>query len=150
MSEFTESIRIAAAPEIVWRTLADIGSISDWNPGVEHSRQTSHGAVDIGARRHCDLDDKHYLDEEVTAFEPCRWMTVRITGTNLPLRTAEIRFALVADTDDTLVTVSPVYRLKFGIFGSVLDALVVRRRYRKGMRQLLRGLKEHIEGVSAS
>jgi len=145
MSEFTESIQISAQPEVVWAALADIGNISEWNPGVKHSEQTSTGEVNVGATRRCDLGGRNYLDEEVVVFEPHRNMTIRITDTNLPFKSADIRFTLRADGGNTIVTVSPNYELKFGAIGRILDALMVRGQYRKGMRGLLQGLKAFVE-----
>ena len=121
VSEFKESITIRASPEEVWATLADIGSIHVWNPGVEHSERTSLGDVGVGATRHCELGGKNYLDEEVVVFEPRCQMTIRITDTNLPFASADIRFSLEPQGGQTKVTVSPDYRLKFGVLGRILD-----------------------------
>lgn len=145
MSAFIETIQISAAPEVVWSALADIGNISEWNPGVKSSKQTSSGAVAVGATRHCDLGGKNYLNEELVAFEPCRRMTLRITDTNLPFKSADIRFTVMPSGADTLVTVSPIYELKFGVIGRVLDKLMVRAQYSQGMRDLLQGLKTFVE-----
>jgi hypothetical protein len=41
--------------------------------------------------------------------------------------------------------VSPLYRLRFGLLGSALDASYVRRTYSRGMAALLAGLKRHAE-----
>ncbi len=150
MSEFTESITISASPEQVWAVLADIGSISVWNPGVEHSEQTNTGDVEVGATRRCELGGKNYLDEEVVVFEPHRRITIRITDTNLPFDSADIRFSLEPHGGETIVTVSPDYQLKFGLVGRILDKLMVRAQYRKGMRGLLQGLKTHVETKDVS
>ena len=150
MSEFEEIIAIEASPEKVWAVLADIGNIYLWNPGVVHSEQTSSGTVGVGSCRRCVLGYKSYLDEEVVVFEPSRQMTIRITDTNLPFKTADIRFTLEPDENKTIVKVSPKYRLKFGLLGRVLDGVMVRNQYRKGMRGLLRGLKDHVENKTAS
>ncbi len=150
MSEFTDSIEISAAPEQVWAVLADLGSIFDWNPGVEHSEQTSAGDVGIGATRRCGLGGKNYLKEEIVVFEPNRRLTIRIIDTNLPFNSADIRFSLESDGSHTIVTVSPDYELKFGVVGRILDRLMVRTQYRKAMRGLLQGLKAHIETKGAS
>jgi len=148
MSEFSETIRIDAPVAEVWAVLADIGTISDWNPGVKESRQTTGGEVANGSCRHCDLGGKNYLDEEVVSFEPYSKITFRITGTNLPFASADIRFNLETEDNVTVVEVSPLYELKFGVLGRILDTLVVSATYRKGMRNLLRGLKNHVEAVA--
>jgi hypothetical protein len=150
MSEFKESIAISALPEQVWEVLADIGSISVWNPSVEHSEKTSAGDVGEGATRRCELGGKNYLDEKVVLFEPHRRLTIRITDTNLPFDSADIRFTLEPHGGATIVMVSPSYKLKYGPIGRLLDKLMVGGQYRKGMRGLLRGLKTHLEAKDAS
>jgi carbon monoxide dehydrogenase subunit G len=148
VSEFSETVSINTSIAKVWATLADIGTISSWNPGVKESHQTTSGEVAKGACRHCGLGGKNYLEEEVVLYQPPTNITFRITATNLPFDAADIRFTLVSDGDATAVTVSPLYQLKYGVLGKILDALLVRPTYRKGMRDLLRGLKTHVEATA--
>jgi len=49
MAEVRETIRVDAPVTTVWAVLADIGTISDWNPGVRESHQTSNGSAVKGA-----------------------------------------------------------------------------------------------------
>ena len=51
MATFTTSTVIKAPHEAVWTALADIGSISIWNPGVEASHSTSDALSGLGATR---------------------------------------------------------------------------------------------------
>jgi uncharacterized protein YndB with AHSA1/START domain len=145
MPTFSESITIHAPATLVWSTLADIGSIHKWNPGVEQSYQTNGTDVGLGATRHCRLGGKYYLDEEVVQLDPGYQLTFRIIRTNLPFERADIRFVLNKVDSGNTVTVSPEYRLKYGALGTVLNLLFVRRQYGKGMRGLLQGLKAHVE-----
>jgi uncharacterized protein YndB with AHSA1/START domain len=55
MGTFSKETTIDASREDVWSVLADLGSISRWNPGVTHSRSTSHAPGGEGATRHCDV-----------------------------------------------------------------------------------------------
>ena len=59
--------------------------------------------------------------------------------------TADIRFTLRPENEGTVVTVSPLYKLKFGVLGELLDRVYVRKSYQKGMESLLAGLKAHVE-----
>ena len=145
MGSFERSIGISAPVASVWEVLADIGSIADWNPGVVRSYVTGDRAGDVGAARHCDLGGKNYLDEEVVEWEEGRLLTMRVVGSNMPFKTADIRFTLWAESDGTAVTVAPEYSLKGGILGRLMDGLVVRRMYIRGMEALLSGLKAHVE-----
>ena len=145
MSTFQTTIEIQAPIEQVWAALDDIGSIAQWNPGIHDSYVTSDKATGLGATRFCDLGGKNYLDEQVVAWEPQEGLTMRIVGTNLPFEAADIRFTLRAENGKTAVTVSPLYRLKYGPLGTLMDRFYVRGTYRQGMASLLQGLKEHVE-----
>jgi len=145
MGEFEEQIIVSASPDKVWDVLADIRNIYLWNPGVVRSKLTTYGEVRVGACRHCNLGGKNYLDEEVIEFEKPHRLTMRINETNLPFKAAEIRFTVEPQGDKTLVRVSPKYQLKFGLLGSILDTIMVRSQYRKGMQELLRGLRNYVE-----
>ena len=145
MSSFTKDIVIAAPVEAVGSVLGDIGTIADWNPGVRKSYLVGDD-TGLGSRRRCELGAKMYLDEEVVEWEALRRLTMRITATNLPFKTADIRFTLDPVDGGTRVAVSPVYSLKFGPLGALMDRLMVRRSYAKGMEDLLIGLKSAVEG----
>lgn len=145
MATFTVSTVIDAPADQIWAALADIGSISVWNPGVKNSHLTSELDAALGATRHCDLGGRNYLDEEVVEFATGEALTMRITKTNLPFRHADIRFRLEPHGEATQVSVSPEYQLKFGPVGRLMDLVMVRRSYEKGMKALLRGLKRHVE-----
>lgn len=101
------------------------------------SRRTSAGEVGLGSGRRCELGGRNYLDEEVVEWVPGKVLTMRVTGTNLPFEAAKIRFTLEDRGGKTLITVSPKYTLRFGVLGTLLDAVFVRSRYREGMINLL-------------
>ena len=145
MTTFSEQIGIRADKSRVWGALADIGSIHRWNPGVADSRLTSEGEVGLGSERRCELGGKNYLDEKVVEWTHGETLTMRIIKTNLPFKSADIRFTLEQPGSQTLVTVSPTYLLKFGLLGTLLDVVFVSWQYRKGMVNLLQGLKEYVE-----
>lgn len=149
MSSFETHININAPVDHVWDVLADIGSIYEWNPGVRESYTTSEVTTGLGAARYCDLGGRNYLDERVVEFEVARNLTMRVTNTNLPFKEVDIHFTLQTEGDQTRVTCAPEYALKYGPLGALMDRFYVRGIYEKGMRNLLRGLKEHVEGQAA-
>jgi len=107
MSTFETAINIEAPIEKVWEVLADIGFISKWNPGVHESYATSDETTGLGATRFCDLGGKNFVKEQVVEFETCRKLTMRVTGTNIPMEEADIHFTLVVDGGHTWVTCAP-------------------------------------------
>jgi uncharacterized protein YndB with AHSA1/START domain len=145
MGKFKVSIVIQVPITAVWSRLADIGAISEWNPGVKNSFKTNDRSG-LGATRHCDLRGSNALEEEVVRFEPNSAITFRITETNTPFQTADIHFTLEScGNDATEVTVSPIYKLKYGLFGQILDFVTVLKTYKHGMNKLLEGLKIDLE-----
>jgi len=145
MANFFTDIEIQAPVEQVWEILSDVGTISRWNPGIVDSYNTSDEIGGLGATRYCDLGGKNYLNEEVVDWERCERLTMRIVGTNMPFKRADIHFTLHGDNGTTIVTVSPDYELKYGLLGQAMDRFYVRSTYERGMDNLLRGLKEYVE-----
>ena len=147
MHTFSTQMTIEAPVQEVWKTLADIGRIYQWNPGVVASHTTSDQMTGNGATRHCDLGGKNFLHEEVVEWQPQQKLTMRINDTNLPFKTADIRFTLQDEGTATVVTVSPIYQLKFGPFGRLFNQIYVEGNYKSGMEKLLAGLKDYVEGA---
>jgi uncharacterized protein YndB with AHSA1/START domain len=145
MATFAVEITIDTPVREVWQALSDIGNIHRWNPGVVESYLTGEQTEGIGARRTCDLGQNNFLDEEVVAWIVNEQLTMRVVDTNLAFNYADIRFTLVPERQTTRVIVSPDYQLKYGLLGRLLDAVFVRRTYRKGLRSLLAGLKQYVE-----
>lgn len=146
MSSIQTTTLVEAPPPEVWAILADIGTISRWNPGVRHSESTSDARSGEGATRHCDLPGGRYLEERAIDWVEGESFRIEILDSNLPLRHSTVRFAIEAAGEGTRVTVEPEYELKGGRLGSLLDRLLVRRLYVRGFSDLLRGLKEYAEG----
>lgn len=139
------STTIEAPPERVWATLADLGNISRWNPGIRSSHATSEARSGEGATRHCDLPGGRYLDERATEWREGESFVIRIVDSNLPLKSSRVRFAIEPTGEGTRVIAEPEYELKGGSLGRLLDRIVVRRLYVRGFRDLLAGLKYYVE-----
>jgi uncharacterized protein YndB with AHSA1/START domain len=148
MGTFQVETTIKAPVAAVWERLAgDIGSIAEWNPGVKESYVLDEAKKSgLGAQRHCDLGANNHLEEQVVKFEEEQAITFRITESNMPFAHADIRFRLSPQqTDTTVVTCSPDYKLKYGCIGELLDECMVKSMYQKGMKNLLAGLKKDVE-----
>ncbi len=139
------TIWIDAPVETVWSVLADLGSIDKWNPGVAESRTTSETAQGDGATRHCDLDDKNYLEERAFDWREGEGYKIDVTETSLPLKSNIVTFAIVAEGHGTRVNVTADYVLKFGPIGAIMDMLFAKRQSQQGFDDMLTGLKHHVE-----
>ncbi len=148
MGSFTAQIKIDAPKERVWEVLADLGNIYKWNPGVVHSYSTSEEPGGEEATRHCDVQQgplKGYLEERAFDWREGEGYKIEIIDTNFPNKGAVVEFSVKEAKGGTVVEASPVYQLKFGILGYVIDRVFFERQFRKAMAGLLAGLKHHVE-----
>ena len=145
MGSFTTSVRIEAPKERVWEVLSDLGSIYKWNPGITHSYTTSDAATGENAMRQCDLPDGGFLRERAFNWNEGEGFTINVYETSLPMKESFVDFRATPEGDATVVKLKMDYKLKFGPVGALLDAVFVGRQARKGMTDLLTGLKEYVE-----
>ena len=149
MTSFSTSIKVNAPREKVWEVLSDLGSIYKWNPGVAHSHSTSDALDGEGATRHCDLQNGKmkigYLEERAFDWHDGEGYTIDIYASNMPLSDSTVEFEIDSDGAETIVTVTPRYRVKYGPLGWLMNGLIGKRMYQNGMNELLSGLKYHVE-----
>ena len=69
MTKVCGDIRIKAKQEVVWEALADLGTVSTWNPTITNSYYISEAKEGVGASRHCDFPDGGYVNERATEWE---------------------------------------------------------------------------------
>ena len=86
-----------------------------------------------------------YLEERATDRRDRQGFKIDIYESNLPIRRSVVEFSIKADGEGMLVTVTPDYALKYGPIGWLMDLLIARRQYKKGMEELLAGLKYYVE-----
>ena len=147
MPTVSRHVTIAAPREAVWATLADIGSVSRWNPVVTHSVETSDDASSggVGASRHCELPGSMgAIDEVVTGWNDLESMSFEISGAKM-MRSMRARFDLAEDGDRTRVTMTSDFAMTLGPIGSLMAATLGRRMLGRNMEQTLSGLKQHVE-----
>ena len=80
MTKVTSEIRIDAPRDKVWDVVADLGTVSVWNPVLADSHYTSEAKEGVGASRHCDFPDGGYVKERATEWKPgkvLRWTSTK-------------------------------------------------------------------------
>lgn len=145
MTVLESSIEIATAPARVWELLATLDALERYDPGVASSRITSPTRVGIGATRQCDLKPGGWFRERVTTWEPERALGFELFECTLPVKRLRHDYILTWTAGGTRVQQRMEYRLKFGLLGFLMDALLVRRRWRAGIDAFLAGLKQLAE-----
>ncbi len=146
MTKLYHEIRIDTAPATVWKALADLEAVQYYNPGVTRARYLSASREGVGASRECELKPKGRVKERVIAWEPERAISLELYEHEWPVTTLRWRTALQPDGTGTLVTQETEYKMKFGLFGALLNRLVMRRKLHDAIAEVFGGLKRFAEG----
>jgi ligand-binding SRPBCC domain-containing protein len=148
MTILENSIRIEAPPERVWSVLATLDALAEYDPGVSKVEVLSSERQGPGAARRCDLAPGGWFKERVATWRPHEALSFELYDCTLPVRRLRHDYELVPDGAGTIVRQRMEYQLKFGLLGSVLDALVVKRKWNEGIRGFFSGLKRFVEAQS--
>ena len=143
MTTVTSEIRIDASRGEVWDVLADLGSVSVWNPAISNSYYTSEAKEGLEASRHCDFPDGGYVKENTLEWNPGESFKLDIYEGTVPFDSANAGISLADDGDGTIATVVIEYDLKAGV---PVDPQEVERQNRDEVIPLiLAGLKHYVE-----
>ncbi len=145
MTVLEVSIEIAAPPARVWELLGTLDALERYDPGIVRSKVTSTERTGLGATRQCDLKPGGWFRERVTAWEPERSLGFELFECTLPVKRLRHHYVLTPIGGGTRVEQRMEYRLKFGPLGVLMDAILVRRRWRAGIDSFMRGLKQLAE-----
>lgn len=132
----------------VWPIVADLASVQNYNPGVTKSYYNSKEKAGVGASRICELAPMGIIEERATNWDEGNSYRLHILPVEkVPgFKNAYADFNLKEiNANETEVSLEFVWDMKYGFFGQVMNALMVRKQFETGLQGLLDGLKIHIE-----
>lgn len=141
-SEFTKTIN--ATKEKVWQVLFDqYGDIQVHNPTMKSSYYMGNAKKgELNCVRHCQFDDKLYVEEKITGFIQNKSFNVQVNKHNLPfVKEMSASYELTAISDE-------ITGLKMTSFVSTSPAFMVylmKGQMGKSLNKHLFGLKYFIE-----
>lgn len=145
MSQLHHEITINAPLEKIWNVLADLEAVQHYNPTVAQAKYLSSNKTGIGAARHCDFKPNGWGKERVIGFEPQRSITIEMYESTWPVKFMRWRTSLKPAGKQTVVEQDLEYQLKFGIFGKLMNILVMRKKLDTGIADVFVGLKTFVE-----
>ncbi len=147
MTTIIREVKVNASQGKVWEILADIGGIQNYNPGVSKSYSTSESNSGLGASRHCDLLPMGAVEERVIEWNEGSDYKIEIfEGKGVPpFKTAVARITVKSAGNGAVVTMHFEYRMKYGLVGALMDAIMVKPQFSKAIPGILAGLKHHAE-----
>jgi carbon monoxide dehydrogenase subunit G len=147
MPTATAHRKIDAPLEDVWSALDDFGNVYTFHPHVASSHSLDDVARGTGVRRQCDLYSGGSIREEVVNSVPGRRQVVDIFDTGpFPLEKNVATFELESvGGDRTRVEIEMSFVPAYGPVGWVMAHVVMKRRFRSLMTDILENLERHLQ-----
>lgn len=137
-----------AQPGAVWALLADFSNIDFFNPNLSRSYLLSdQEEIGVGTKRQCDLKDgKNYIREEILEWHPGQSYTIDIYQGTLPINNAKTKIGVLpASNGGSLAYMEFSYTPKFGIFGKILNQLMLKHVMKITLQKVVNGLADKAE-----
>ena len=138
---------INAPSSKIWAVLGDFSNIQIFHPNVQDVDQLSEVDRGLGAARRCNFYSGGSAVEKIIAWDDERqFFTCTVTELAAPLVdiTAGMRVEKI-DSHRSKVHIEMNYTPKWGIFGKILNVLVLRFAMQSTFKKVLKGLELHVE-----
>ena len=146
MATINNEIAIYASIDKIWSTLADVSMLERYDPTIKSSLLISQQDSGIGAKRRVEmLDGKNWFEETTTIFEPNRALEFQLTACSFPIKSLKHTYSFRIAGPQVTVSQIMEYQVKFGLFGKLLDALMIRKQSDNGIKKFFAGLKDYLE-----
>ena len=140
--------RIINAPSSkIWAVLSDFSNIQMFHPNVQDVDQLSEMDRGLGATRRCNFYGGDSAVEKVTAWDDERHtFTCTVTEISAPILDATAGMKVdEIDSHRSSVELYMDYTPKWGIFGKIMNVLVLRFAMQSVFNKVLKGLELHLE-----
>ena len=146
MTTLNNEITINAPIEKIFQALAEMEGLEKLDPNVKKSTSLSNIKSGISAKRKVDMiDGKNWFEEKVTGFKQNESLTYELTACSFPVKSLKYTYTVEKSGNQTKVKQAMCYEIKFGLIGKILDALMIRKQYNKGIQGFFIGLKSFAE-----
>jgi hypothetical protein len=146
MATHVQAFRVVPAPLApTWAAVSHLRAVEDWHPNVARASVLTEQGSGVGASRRVEFQDGNTVVETVVEEREHEFTTMKMS--ELPLmKDAVVTIATKAKSaDETEVTFSIRYSLKYGPLGWLLDTLMMKRMFGKVFGVALAGLSYHLE-----
>ena len=145
MATLVNNVTINAPAEKVWSALTNLELLDRFDPGISKSEVLSDRRTGVGASRKCELRPKGWFKEKITEWQPQQSLAFELFECTLPVKSLRHRYTFTEDNGKTRVQQVMEYRLKMGMFGKLMDFIMVRKKWDDGIKSFFSGLKSFVE-----
>ncbi len=143
--KFTLSINAPSSK--IWAALSDFSNIQKFHPNVQDVDQLSEVDRGVGAARRCNFYSGGSAVEKITAWDDERQsFTCTVTELVAPIKDiTSSMWVEEIDSHRSKVRIEMEYTPRWGIFGEILNVLVMRFAMKSTFNKVLKGLELHVE-----
>ena len=146
MATIHNEITINASVEKIWEALANVEMLDKYDPNVKQSTALTTIKGGLGAKRKVLMrDGKNWFDEKITVFKPNEALTYQLTDCSFPIKGLTHSYSFENIGTQTKVKQEMQYTVKFGLFGKLLNAIMIRKQSDTGIKKFFAGLKSYVE-----
>ena len=146
MATIHNEITINASVEKIWEALANVEMLDKYDPNVKQSTALTTIKGGLGAKRKVLMrDGKNWFDEKITVFKPNEALTYQLTDCSFPIKGLTHSYSFENIGTQTKVKQEMQYTVKFGFFGKLLNAIMIRKQSDTGIKKFFAGLKSYVE-----
>ena len=146
MTTLHNQIMIQAPIQKIWEALSNIEQLEKYDPTVKRSTAISSTRSGIGSARKVHMrDGKNWFEEKCTVWEPNKAVTYELTACSFPVHKLKHTYSFEHEGNQVTVKQVMEYQIKYGLFGKLLDAVMIRKQSETGIKQFFSGLKAYVE-----
>ena len=146
MTVISHRLEASCPPSALWALLSDLEAVQRYNPTVRTARSLDGCRTGVGASRSCELEPKGRVVERVTAWEEGEAVGFEVVESDWPIHFMRWTTRIAPRDGGSVVTQDLEYQVKFGPMGWLLDNLVMRRKLRTMLDEILAAFIAHAEG----
>lgn len=145
MAVLLNEISINAPIEKIWDVLANVELLDQYDPTVLKSTALTEKKSGIDAKRKVLMKDgKNWFEEKITVFDHYQELTYELTACSFPINGLQHSYSFERKGNQAKVKQVMRYSVKFGLFGKLLDAIMIRKQTDKGIKLFFDGLKKYV------
>lgn len=145
MTELNHQIKINAPAEKAFAVLSNLESVQHYNPGVLSAKYVGDSRNGVGAARECDLGKDGKVRERVTEYKQNEYISMELYQHNWPLEFMKWKTRVQPSDGGAVISQTMQYKMKFGLLGSVLDGLFMKKKLDSTLNSVFSSMKDYIE-----
>lgn len=144
-----QKTNIDAPAQRVWEILRELDGVSHYIQAVKTSVHDAEIKYGVGAKRVCEIEGVGTISEKIIEWNEGKSYKYEVEGMPSIIRNACNTWEVKTEGNQCIVISTIDATTKFGVFGKMLENIVLKKRFSHAMKRGLAQLKYYIENDKA-